>query len=119
MDKITFEKEILNQTQPNYVLGFLNQVAIDRTAIIRNVVAADKLAARIDFLYAYSFASLIRASASTKTIDEITLQAPQLVISACNWFDRAQNLVSQIQNLKTSAANTGILAGYLTHIARR
>jgi hypothetical protein len=120
MDKATFEKEIFTQVEPNYALGLFNQVALDRSATITSMASLHRaIASKVDFLYLYSFASIVRSGVSSAIRDNLDVLSPDLVRTSSNWFDRAQVLMTAVQNAKNAAGNVGIFKDTLAYLARR
>ena len=120
MDKTTFDNGILAQVEPNYILGLLEQVGQDRINMINNLKSAPSvLERRLDFLYVYSFASIVRSGLSSVTAGDLSDRAPELIASTTRWFDRSIVLASQLQALRNTASDVGILKDSLNFIPRR
>jgi hypothetical protein len=118
MDKQTFDKEILSQVQYNHVLGLFNQVADERTAILKGAQEL-KVARRVDVIYLYGFSSIVRHGLSTQSHDQLAVLSPELTTQCSRWFDRSQILISQLQNARNAAAVTGVLGSALVYLPRR
>lgn len=119
MDKTTFEKEVLHQTQPNYALGVFNQVAIDRITTINTYrTAVVATSAKVDFMYLYCFAAAVRTGFSQDTINDLNDISPEITHNCIRWFDRHVLLANQVQQAKNIVGSVGILQDGLRFLHR-
>jgi hypothetical protein len=123
MDKQTFEKDILNKTQPNYALGILDQVGADRAAVINNLASTVNSIKvreiRVDILYLYSFAAMIRGGVSGVTLAALDDINARLTHDCSRWYDQTQTLIARVQQTQRTAKDSGIFTGSLGFLSRR
>lgn len=125
MDKQTFEKDILNKTQPNYALGILDQVGADRAAVITNLASASTASSikvreiRVDILYLYSFAAIIRGGVSGVTLAALDDINARLTHDCSRWYDQTQTLIARVQQTQRTAKDSGIFTASLGFLSRR
>lgn len=120
MDKTTFEKEILNKTQPNYLLGLFNQAADDRLATIKNLAVESRRDTRIDVYHLYSLSSIIRGGGlSGITESQLEKAGPRLSINCCDWYDQTHALMARVTAIQKGIKEFGILHGHLAYLSRR
>jgi hypothetical protein len=122
MDKQTFDKEILNKIQPNYPLGIFDQVAVDRVAVITNLASTVHTfkvrETRVDILYLYSFASMIRGGLSGTTLVSLDAINSRLTADCSRWWDQTQTLITRVQQTQRTAKDTGIFTASLGFLRR-
>jgi hypothetical protein len=123
MDKQTFEKEILNKAQPNYALGILDQVGADRAAVINNLASTVNSIKvreiRVDILYLYSFAAMIRGGVSGVTLAALDDINSRLTHDCSRWYDQTQTLIARVQQTQRTAKDSGIFTASLGFLSRR
>jgi hypothetical protein len=123
MDKQTFEKDILNKTQPNYALGLLDQVGADRAAVINNLASTVNSIKvreiRVDILYLYSFAAIIRGGVSGVTLAALDDINARLTHDCSRWYDQTQTLIARVQQTQRTAKDSGIFTASLGFLSRR
>ena len=123
MDKQTFEKDILNKTQPNYALGLLDRVGADRAAVINNLAStASSIKVReirVDILYLYSFSAMIRGGVSGVTLAALDDINARLTHDCSRWYDQTQTLIARVQQTQRTAKDSGIFTASLGFLSRR